>query len=88
MGKLEEAVQIIKLLFEGGEVDFDGRYYQLEGLEGMPQPVQRPRPPIMIGGGRPAHADAGGARSRHLEFSRPAIRWGEHRGQSRARADA
>ena len=23
----------MKLLFEGGEVDFDGRYYQLEGLE-------------------------------------------------------
>jgi len=49
VGKLEEAVQIIKVLFEGGEVDFDGRYYQLEGLEGMPQPVQRPRPPMMIG---------------------------------------
>jgi probable F420-dependent oxidoreductase len=49
VGKLEEAVQIIKLLFEGGDVDFDGRYYQLDGLEGQPQPVQRPRPPIMIG---------------------------------------
>jgi probable F420-dependent oxidoreductase len=49
VGKLDEAVQIVKLLFEGGEVDFDGRYYQLEGLEGQPQPIQRPRPPIMIG---------------------------------------
>jgi probable F420-dependent oxidoreductase len=49
VGKLEEAVQIIKALFEGDEVDFDGRYYQIEGLEGQPQPVQRPRPPIMIG---------------------------------------
>jgi probable F420-dependent oxidoreductase len=49
VGKLEEAIQIIKALFEGDEVDFDGRYYQLEGLEGQPQPVQRPRPPIMIG---------------------------------------
>ncbi|MBV9595764.1 MAG: TIGR03621 family F420-dependent LLM class oxidoreductase [Chloroflexi bacterium] len=49
VGRLEEAVQIIKMLFEGGEVDFEGRYYQLEGLEGQPLPVQRPRPPIMIG---------------------------------------
>jgi probable F420-dependent oxidoreductase len=49
VGKLEEAVQIIKALFEGGEVDFDGRYYQIEGLEGQPLPIQQPRPPIMIG---------------------------------------
>jgi probable F420-dependent oxidoreductase len=49
VGKLEEAIQIIKALFEGGEVDFDGRHYQVEGLEGQPLPVQRPRPPIMIG---------------------------------------
>jgi probable F420-dependent oxidoreductase len=49
VGKLEEAVQIIKALFDGGELDFDGRYYQIEGLEGQPLPVQQPRPPIMIG---------------------------------------
>jgi len=49
VGKLEEAVHIIKSLFAGGEVDFDGRYYQVEGLEGQPRPVQQPGPPIMIG---------------------------------------
>jgi hypothetical protein len=29
--------------------DFDGRYYQLKGAICEPKPVQRPRPPIMIG---------------------------------------
>jgi probable F420-dependent oxidoreductase len=49
VGKLTEAVQIIKALFEGDDVHFDGRYYRLEGLEGQPLPIQRPRPPILIG---------------------------------------
>jgi alkanesulfonate monooxygenase SsuD/methylene tetrahydromethanopterin reductase-like flavin-dependent oxidoreductase (luciferase family) len=49
VGKLEEAVQIIKRLFGGGEVTFEGRYYQIRGLEGVPRPAQQPHPPIMIG---------------------------------------
>jgi probable F420-dependent oxidoreductase len=49
VGKLEEAVQIVKAHFAGGEVNFAGRFYQVQGLEGQPLPVQRPGPPIMIG---------------------------------------
>jgi alkanesulfonate monooxygenase SsuD/methylene tetrahydromethanopterin reductase-like flavin-dependent oxidoreductase (luciferase family) len=32
---------------------FDGRYYQIHGLDGRPMPIQRPHPPIFIGGGSP-----------------------------------
>jgi probable F420-dependent oxidoreductase len=49
VGKLEEAIQIIKRFFEGGEVTFEGHYYRVQGLEGLPRVVQQPRPPIMIG---------------------------------------
>jgi probable F420-dependent oxidoreductase len=49
VGKLEEALHIVKALLAGDEVNFSGRYYQVQGLEGLPAPVQRPRPPIMIG---------------------------------------
>lgn len=49
VAKLEEALQIVKGLLAGGEVNFSGRYYQVQGLEGQPLPVQQPRPPIMIG---------------------------------------
>src|ERR1700682_2247905 len=48
--KLAEALQIFKAHFENQpSVTFKGRYYQVEGLDALPQPVQRPRPPILLG---------------------------------------
>jgi probable F420-dependent oxidoreductase len=50
VSKLEEALQIIKAFFAGpGPVSYEGRYYQVRELEAEPRPVQRPRPPILIG---------------------------------------
>jgi F420-dependent oxidoreductase-like protein len=50
--RLEEAVQVTKLLFDSdGPVSFDGRYYKLDSAVFAPRCVQRPHPPIMIGGG-------------------------------------
>jgi probable F420-dependent oxidoreductase len=49
--RLEEAVTIIKGLLAGERVTFAGRHYTIADLEGRPTPVQRPYPPIAIGGG-------------------------------------
>jgi len=49
--RLEEAVQIIKKFFAGGEFSFTGKHYQIKGLEGGPLPAQRPHPPFLLGGG-------------------------------------
>jgi len=50
--RLEEAVQLIRLLFQAeSPVDFQGRYYQLRQAPFSPRCVQRPHPPIMVGGG-------------------------------------
>jgi len=49
--RLEEAVTIIKGLLAGERVTFAGRHYTIADLEGRPTPVQRPHPPIAIGGG-------------------------------------
>ena len=49
--RLEEAVPIIKGLLAGERVTFAGRHYTIADLEGRPTPVQRPHPPIAIGGG-------------------------------------
>jgi len=49
--RMAETVQILKGLFADGPVDFDGKHYQISGLEGFPKPFQKPHPPIMIGGG-------------------------------------
>lgn len=49
--RLDEACEIIKRLFTQPTVDFEGRYYHLAEARCEPKPVQRPYPPIVIGGG-------------------------------------
>ena len=49
--RLEEAVTIVKGLLAGERVTFTGRHYSIADLEGRPVPVQRPHPPVLIGGG-------------------------------------
>jgi alkanesulfonate monooxygenase SsuD/methylene tetrahydromethanopterin reductase-like flavin-dependent oxidoreductase (luciferase family) len=51
VGSLAEACTVIRRLWTETEpFDFDGTYVHLTGAFGNPKPVQRPRPPIMIGG--------------------------------------
>ncbi len=47
--RLVEAVQVITALFADEPVSFSGRFYTIEQLDGRPKPVQRPRPPLLIG---------------------------------------
>jgi probable F420-dependent oxidoreductase len=49
--RLTEALAIIKRLFAGGGVSFTGKHYSIDGVEGAPLPVQKPHPPIVLGGG-------------------------------------
>ncbi|HEX4723000.1 MAG TPA: LLM class flavin-dependent oxidoreductase, partial [Pseudonocardiaceae bacterium] len=49
--QLEEAVQICLRMWSGDESPFHGRQFQLERPLNSPQPLTRPHPPIMIGGG-------------------------------------
>jgi F420-dependent oxidoreductase-like protein len=52
--RLEEQLEIITGLWgtpEGKTFSFDGSYYALTDSPALPKPVQRPRPPILIGGG-------------------------------------
>jgi probable F420-dependent oxidoreductase len=51
LARLEEAVAVIDGLFGEHPVNFDGRYYTIKELDGLPKPVQQPRPPLMLGGG-------------------------------------
>jgi F420-dependent oxidoreductase-like protein len=48
--QLDEAVQIMKSLFTAEETTFKGKHYQLDKAPMKPKPVQKPYPPIMIGG--------------------------------------
>jgi F420-dependent oxidoreductase-like protein len=48
--RLEEAVQIIKLLWTQERTTFDGRYYTVREAIFSPKPLQRPHPTIWVGG--------------------------------------
>jgi len=43
-------VQVVKALFTQDKATFAGKYYQLKDAPCDPKPVQRPHPPILIGG--------------------------------------
>jgi probable F420-dependent oxidoreductase len=49
--RMAEAVTLVKGLLTGEPVHFTGRHYTIAGLRGTPTPIQRPHPPLVIGGG-------------------------------------
>ncbi|MGE5224510.1 MAG: TIGR03560 family F420-dependent LLM class oxidoreductase, partial [Omnitrophica WOR_2 bacterium] len=50
MKMLEEAVQIVDRMLTQRPATFIGNYYTVQNAYNDPMPVQKPRPPIMIGG--------------------------------------
>lgn len=48
--RLEETLQIALQMWAGNEEPYNGKHYQLARLLNSPQSVQRPHPPILIGG--------------------------------------
>ena len=50
MQRLEEAVQIIIKMWTEERTTFTGKFYQLRDAYCNPKPIQKPHPPIMIGG--------------------------------------
>jgi alkanesulfonate monooxygenase SsuD/methylene tetrahydromethanopterin reductase-like flavin-dependent oxidoreductase (luciferase family) len=75
VGSLGEACTVIRRLWTEDEpLDFDGTYLHLTGAYCNPKPVQRPYPPIMIGGAASAtlrvvaeHADVWNIPSRDAD---------------------
>jgi F420-dependent oxidoreductase-like protein len=47
---LEEQVEIVHRSWSDEEFSFQGRHYQLDRNRALPTPVQRPHPPLLIGG--------------------------------------
>jgi F420-dependent oxidoreductase-like protein len=53
MGLLAEQIEIVHRLWggDGDEVTFAGAHYRLDACPALPRPVQRPHPPLIVGGG-------------------------------------
>ena len=49
--RLEEAIQIIRKMWtEEPSASFEGKYYQIRNAYCNPKPIQKPSPPILVGG--------------------------------------
>jgi probable F420-dependent oxidoreductase len=58
--RTDEALELLRRLWRGGRVDFDGRFTRVPSLELSPGPVQPGGPPLWLGGRRaPAIRRAG-----------------------------
>jgi probable F420-dependent oxidoreductase len=58
--RTDEALELLRELWRGGTVDFEGRFTRVPGLELSPGPVQPGGPPLWLGGRRaPAIRRAG-----------------------------
>lgn len=51
IGMLSETVQIVRSMWTEPETTFKGDYYEVKRAQCDPKPIQRPTPPIWIGGG-------------------------------------
>jgi probable F420-dependent oxidoreductase len=49
--RMEEGLKIIKGLWTARSFSFEGKHYSIKDLEGSPVPMQKPHPPILLGGG-------------------------------------
>ena len=50
MAILSEQLEIIHRQWTEHTFDFSGKHYRIEGLDARPKPVQRPHPPLIVGG--------------------------------------
>lgn len=48
--RLRESIEIIKRLWTENNVSYEGKYFQLKNATLEPKPVQKPYPPIWVGG--------------------------------------
>ncbi len=48
--RTDEGLEIIRRLWEGETLDFNGRFFQVNGAKLAPGPVRQPRPPMLVGG--------------------------------------
>lgn len=50
IARLREGIEITKRMWTEEKPSFDGKYYRIKDAECNPKPVQKPHPPIWIGG--------------------------------------
>jgi len=52
-GRTNESLEIVRRLWEGETLTFKGKYYEVNNAQLTPEPIQKPRPPLWVGGFTP-----------------------------------
>jgi probable F420-dependent oxidoreductase len=52
-GRIEESISVLKKAWTETHINHDGRYFRLDNMAMEPKPVQKPHPPILMGGESP-----------------------------------
>ena len=48
--RMDEGIELMKLLWTQDRVDFSGDFYRVDGMAMEPKPLQKPHPPLWFGG--------------------------------------
>ena len=54
---------MLRLLFSGDAVDYDGEFIKLDDAKSRPRPLQKPAPPIVVGAAGPMMLDLAGRKA-------------------------
>jgi len=54
VGRFSEGLALMKACWTESRITFQGRFWQLDGAAMEPKPLQKPHPPIWVGGNHPA----------------------------------
>jgi probable F420-dependent oxidoreductase len=71
--RFDEWLDCLDVLLTGEHVAFDGKYYQVPPSTIAPRPLQRPRPPVLIGGSAPAALRRAGRFDGWISSSRASV---------------
>ena len=52
--RFSEGLALMRACWTEPEISFDGRFWQLAGASMEPKPIQKPHPPVWVGGNHPA----------------------------------
>jgi alkanesulfonate monooxygenase SsuD/methylene tetrahydromethanopterin reductase-like flavin-dependent oxidoreductase (luciferase family) len=85
--RLDEALELIKLLWSQHRTTFQGRYYHLEAAPCEPKPVQAPYPPVTVGGSGTGTLRIAARHANRLNFSGPPEKFSEKAGKLRQFCD-
>ena len=69
VARLAEAIAVLKGCFRDGPFSFAGSFYTITDHDAQPKPVQRPHPPLMVGGGGRRVLELAGREADIVSFS-------------------